>query len=70
MFGTLMVTRAGERHRHAAGSLIGNPQTRVGRRTITPPILNSKGPRLLAIYDYDGKRTSKCEWVTLTYPVE
>ncbi|CAG9263864.1 hypothetical protein BDI4_80011 [Burkholderia diffusa] len=43
MFGTLMVTRAGERHRHAAGSRIGNPQTGVGRRTITLPFLNGKG---------------------------
>lgn len=40
------------------------------RRAITLPILNSKGQHLLVIYDYDGKSTSKCELVTLTYPVE
>lgn len=34
------------------------------------PILNSKGRHLLAIYDYGGKSTSKCERVTLTYPAE
>lgn len=40
------------------------------RRTITLPILNHKGQHLLAIYDYDGKSTSKCEMVTRTYPAE
>ena len=40
------------------------------RRAITLPILNSKGQHLLVIYDYDGKSTSKCELVTLTYPAE
>ncbi|UEP49176.1 hypothetical protein [Burkholderia ambifaria] len=44
--------------------------TNPNRRAITLPILNSKGQHLLVIYDYDGKSTSKCELVTLTYPAE
>ncbi|KVK97917.1 hypothetical protein [Burkholderia territorii] len=44
----------------------GNPN----RRTITLPIVNGKGQHLLAIYDYDGRSTSKCELVTLTYPAQ
>ena len=37
------------------------------RQQIVLPIKNSAGKSLRVIYDYDGKSSSKCQLVTLTY---
>jgi hypothetical protein len=43
------------------------PEGRPNRREILLPIQNSKGQKLRVIYDYTGKKTAKCQLVTLSY---
>ena len=43
------------------------PTATPNRRQIVLNIANDSGAKLRVIYDYAGKKTSKCELVTLTY---
>jgi hypothetical protein len=43
------------------------PEGTPNRRQIILPIQNSKGQNLRVIYDFDGRKKSKCELVTLSY---
>lgn len=43
------------------------PEGHPNRRQIVLNIANKAGQKLRVVYDYDGKKTSKCQLVTLTY---